>query len=88
MEHSLTTILLQRSEGRSKPRKSPSPWLRLLEIMQNPFTSFYFHLSNVPSSIDRERIYGRDIRREEAAYAKDPSIEQARWSEILDVCSF
>jgi hypothetical protein len=33
-------------------------------------------------------MYGRDIRREEAAYAMNPSIEQARWSEILDVCSF
>jgi len=27
-------------------------------------------------------MYGRDNRREEAAYAKDPSIEQARWSEF------
>ena len=33
-------------------------------------------------------MYGRDIRREEASYANDTSIEQARWSKILGVCSF
>ena len=82
MTHLLTTLLLQLNGKRSKPRKLLSPLLRLRErrYVSEPFFSSYFHLSNIPSSIDRKRMYGRDNRDEEVAYAKDPSIEQARWS--------
>ena len=74
MTHLLTTLLLQLNGKRSKPRKSLSQLLRLLERrhVSESFFSFYFHLSHISSSIDRKRMYGRNHRGEEVAYCKRP----------------